>query len=316
MGLELSGSGREAGECPAATRRGNGGLLGPLPDLCSGSCWRPLICSGYYAAMSAAAVDRHLLDVAVNLADRAGRVATERFFAADFSIAGKPDGTEVTDVDVIVEELIRTELRRHFPDDEVYGEESGITAGSSGRRWIIDPIDGTTYFAHRIPLFATLIAYEDEHGPAIGVINEPIARRMVFAGRGLGCRVRTGDIEVAPSLRDNTDLARARVEMVNPHRWSSELLMRLHRDVVVTGHLGGVAGVLTGLLDAIVIGGFEMELQDLAPLPVILEEAGGRVTDLAGGPVLSGSGAALISTGRLHDELLEVIRPVLPTPVR
>jgi histidinol-phosphatase len=93
----------------------------------------------------------------------------------------------VTDADLAVEELIRTELLRHMPHDVVYGEEAGTVAGSSGRRWIIDPIDGTTYFANRIPLFGNLIAYEDEHGPAIGVINEPIAQRMIFAGRGLGC---------------------------------------------------------------------------------------------------------------------------------
>ena len=263
--------------------------------------------------MTSAVVDRELLDVAVTLADQAGRVAAERFFAADFGIANKHDGSEVTDADFAVESLIRTELRRRFPDDEVYGEEAGVTAGGSGGRWIIDPIDGTSYFAHRIPLFSINLAYQDEHGSAIGVINEPIARRIVFAGRGRGCRIRTGDTEVAPSLRDTTDLAHARVEMVNPHRWTSELLVTLHRNVMVTGHFGGIAGVLTGLLDAIVIGGFEMELQDLAPLPVILEEAGGRVTDLSGGSVLSGSGAALISTGRFHDELLDLIRPTLST---
>jgi histidinol-phosphatase len=256
-------------------------------------------------------VNRDVLDVAVTLAGQAGRIATERFFADDFDIAIKQDGSEVTDADVAVEEMLRAELRRRFPDDEIYGEEAGVTAGRSGRRWIIDPIDGTTYFAHRIPIFATLLAYEDEHGPAVGVINEPITRRMISAGRGLGCRVRTGDAETAPSLRANTDLASARVEMVNPSRWSADLLLTLHRSVRLTGHLGGVAGLLTGLLDAIVIGGDEMELQDLAPLPVIMEEAGGRVTDLTGGPVLPGSGSALISAGPLHDELLELIRPAV-----
>lgn len=259
-------------------------------------------------------VNRALLDVAVTLADEAGRIATKHFFADGFATATKRDGSEVTDADMAVERMLRAELRRRFPRDEIYGEEAGVTAGRSGRRWIIDPIGGTTYFAHRIPIFTTLLAYEDEHGPALGVINEPIARRMIFAGRGLGCRVRTGDAEAEPYLRENTDLANARVEMVNPSRWSAELLMTLHREVRLTGHLGGVAGLLTGLLDAIVIGGCEMELEDLAPLPVIVEEAGGRVTDLAGGSVLSGSGAALISTGPLHDELLELIRPAVRAP--
>jgi fructose-1,6-bisphosphatase/inositol monophosphatase family enzyme len=163
--------------------------------------------------MSAPAVDRQLLELAVSVAQRAGDVAAERFFAADFTVQTKADGTDVTDVDLAVEELVRSELLRHTPGDEVYGEEAGIAAGTSGRRWIIDPIDGTAYFAHGIPLFACLIAYEDSHGPAIGVINEPVARRMVFAGRGLGCWVRTGQgPRRRPVLRDNTELRQARVQ--------------------------------------------------------------------------------------------------------
>lgn len=266
--------------------------------------------------MNVPAVDPSLLAFSVALADRAGRLACERFFAADFELAAKHDGSDVTDADTAVEELIRSELRLHFPGDEVLGEEAGVTVGSSGRRWIIDPIDGTTYFAHRIPLFRILLAYEDEHGPAIGVINEPVARRMTYAGRGQGCWIRTGDAEAGPRLRENTALADAWVQMVNPHRWSSDLLTVLHGSVKVVGHFGGIAGLLTGLLDAIVIGGFEMEYWDLAPLPVLLEEAGGRVTDLTGGPVLSGSGSALISTGALHGELLELLRPALPASAR
>jgi histidinol-phosphatase len=258
--------------------------------------------------MVAPAVDRELLELAVTVAHRAGGVAAERFFEADFATRAKRDGSDVTDVDLAVEELIRAELLRHTPDDEVYGEEGGTVAGSSGRRWIIDPIDGTTYFANRIPLWGNLIAYEDEHGPAIGVINEPVAQRMIFAGRGLGCWVRTAqDADRRPTLRGATELRRARTELVNIHSWHTELLMTLHQNVVATGHLGGIAGVLTGLLDAVVVAGGPMEYQDLAPLPVILHEAGGRVSDLSGGPLLSGPGTILVSTGHLHEELLNLV---------
>jgi histidinol-phosphatase len=263
--------------------------------------------------MISSAVDRDLLDLAVNLADRAGEMAVERFFADDFQTSVKPDASEVTDVDMAIEKMIRDELRRRRPGDEVYGEESGLTVGTSGRRWIIDPIDGTTYFAHRIPIFTTLIAYEDEYGPAIGVINEPVARRVLIAGRGLGCRIRTGGVVTAPAPRRDVALADARVEMVNPSRWPGGLLTALHGAVRVTGHLGGVAGLLTGVLDAIVIGGAEMQVEDLAPLPVIMAEAGCQVTGLTGGPVRSGAGVVM-STGPLHDELLAVIRPAVTGP--
>jgi histidinol-phosphatase len=73
------------------------------------------------------------------------------------------------------------------------------------------------------------------------------------------------------------------------------------------GYLGGVTGILTGVLDAVVMAGFPQGYEDLAPLPVIMEEAGGRVTDLSGGPVLSGPGTALVGTGHLHDELLSLL---------
>jgi histidinol-phosphatase len=242
------------------------------------------------------------------VAQRAGDVAAERFFAADFTVQTKADGTDVTGVDLAVEELVRSELLQHAPDDEVHGEEAGVSAGTSGRRWIIDPIDGTAYFAHGIPLFACLIACEDEHGPAVGVINEPVARRMVFAGRGLGCWVRTGQgPRRRPVLRDNTRLRQARVQPANAATWHGDLLMTLHRNVWLTGYLGGVTGVLTGALDAVVMAGFPQGYEDLAPLPVIMHEAGGRVTDLSGGPVLAGPGTALVSTGHLHDELLSLV---------
>lgn len=209
-----------------------------------------------------------MLELAVTVAHRAGGVAAERFFAADFATRTKQDGTDVTDVDLAVEEMIRTELLRHTPDDEIYGEEGGTVAGTSGRRWIIDPIDGTLYFANRIPLFANLIAYEDEHGPAIGVINNPVAQQMIFAGRGLGCWVRTGQGPDVPAvLRDNTELRQAVAELSNPATWHSELLTTLHQNVWITGYLGCVAGLVTGLLDAVVVAGFPAGYQDLAPLP-------------------------------------------------
>jgi histidinol-phosphatase len=258
--------------------------------------------------MTAPAVDRELLDLAVSVAQRAGDVTAERFFEARFTTGTKPDGTDVTDADLAVEELIRTELLRRCPDDEIYGEEGGTAAGTSGRRWIIDPIDGTTFFASRIPLFDNLIAYEDEHGPAIGVINQPVARQMIFAGRGLGCWVRTGqEPDRRPVLRACTELGRTRTELSNPATWHLELLAALHQNVWIMSYLGGIAGVLTGALDAVVMAGFPQGYEDLAPLPVILGEAGGRVTDLSGGPVLAGDGTALVSTGPLHEQLLSLV---------
>ncbi|GIJ46097.1 hypothetical protein Val02_29830 [Virgisporangium aliadipatigenens] len=138
---------------------------------------------------------------------------------------------------------------------------------------------------------------------------------MVYAGRGLGCRIRTGDVEVAPALRDTPDLGQARVEMVNFDFWPTELVVALHRATHAGGYVFGVAALLSGHTDAILIAGDEMGYEDLAPLPVIFAEAGARATDLRGAPLLSGPRTALLSTGRFHDELLALTAQALRRPV-
>jgi histidinol-phosphatase len=175
---------------------------------------------------------------------------------------------------------------------------------------VIDPIDGTTHFARRVPLFNTRLAYEDEHGPAIGVINHPVEGHLIFAGRGRGCWRLVGD-EAALRNRvgDRRQLRGARTAMGNPGTWSEELLAALHRQVFLLTS-GGTVGLVTGQLDALVIAGAPQGYEDVAPLPVIVGEAGGRVTDLAGGPVLDGDGTVLATNGLLHDDLLELVSGV------
>jgi histidinol-phosphatase len=85
------------------------------------------------------------------------------------------------------ERLIRVELEARFPDDGILGEEEAEKIGTSGRRWIIDPIDGTKAFTHGVPLYTNLLALEDADGIAVGVINVPALAETVYAGRGLGC---------------------------------------------------------------------------------------------------------------------------------
>jgi histidinol-phosphatase len=252
--------------------------------------------------------DPELLAFAVDLAERAGRLARERFFAGPAGTRTKADGTEVTESDVAVEEYIRAELGRRTPDDEVYGEEAGTTAGTSGRRWIIDPIDGTYYFVRRIPVFATMLAFEDEHGPAIGVLNHPVAEEIVYAGRGLGCWRRAGDLTPA-RVSTRTRLRGARTAMANPGTWSAELVTALHRQVFLSP-AGDTPLLLTGEIDAMVVAGAPMGYEDVAPLPVLVTEAGGRVTDLTGAPVLTGDGSVLATNGLLHDELLALVADI------
>ena len=131
--------------------------------------------------------DADLLDTAVDLVRRAGSLTLDWFQSSSLVIDRKGDGTPVTEADRAAERFLREEITRRFPDDAIVGEEEADREGRSGRQWIIDPIDGTKAFTHGVPLFCNLLAVNDEHGPAIGVINLPALGETVYAGRGLGC---------------------------------------------------------------------------------------------------------------------------------
>ncbi|WP_405827942.1 inositol monophosphatase family protein [Streptomyces sp. NBC_01176] len=263
-------------------------------------------------AFDAPPADRELLDFAVGLATRAGKVSAQGFFG-EWGSRRKEDGSEVTEIDLAVEELVRNELARYVPEDGIYGEEGGATAGVSGRRWIIDPINGTTSFTRRWPLFSNDIAYEDEYGPAVGVINMPMSRQMVVAGRGLGCWVLTGENPDLMSghrarVTERTSTRGARTQALNPAGWPEQLLTALHRQVFLMASMGCVVDLVTGRADAVVIAGPPMGYEDLAPMPVIVSEAGGRVTDLGGEAVLQGDMTVLATNGLLHEGILDLVK--------
>ena len=237
-------------------------------------------------------------------------------FAAGTSASLKADGSEVTVADVEVERLIRAMIAERFPGDHVYGEEEGGAGTGPGRRWIIDPINGTTLFVRRIPTFTVLLAVEEDGRPAVGVVHYPVTDETYYAGVGAGAWRRIGDGRAEQLAVGNRDRLRgARVGLTNPSTWPEPLLAALHREVALLPWAPVGTGVAANWLDAGVIAGHPMGHEDLAPLPLIVTEAGGRVTDLAGGNVLAGSGHALVSNGRIHDELLELIAG-LPTGPR
>ncbi|MEU9096874.1 inositol monophosphatase family protein [Streptomyces sp. NPDC048361] len=149
-------------------------------------------------------------------------------------------------------------------------------------------------------------------GPAIGVINMPLRRQMVVAGRGLGCWVLPGQ---DPDLRSGrrgqvtqgNTLGGAWTLMHNPAGWPEELLCALHRRVLLVPSTGMIVDLVTGRADAGVIAGPSLGYEDVAPMPVIITEAGGRVSDLGGATVLTGDKSVLITNGHLHDEFLRLV---------
>jgi histidinol phosphatase-like enzyme (inositol monophosphatase family) len=194
-------------------------------------------------------------------------------------------------------------LAAAHPDDAIVGEEEADRPGTSGRRWIIDPIDGTKAFTHGVPLYSTLLAVDDEHGPAIGVIDLPALGETVYAGRGLGC-FRNG----APAQVSERDrLPGSYLTTSGFDYWPESSLAHLRASGMVMRTWGdgyGYALVATGRVEAMVDP--SAAPWDLAAMPVIMGEAGGRFTDFAGADRVDG-GNGVATNGRLHGDVLALL---------
>lgn len=245
-----------------------------------------------------------VLDHAVDLARRAGDLTLSWFRQRGLRVDTKADRTPVTDADRAAERLVRDELSRRYPDDGIIGEEEGTVPGRSGRRWVVDPIDGTYGFIHGVPLYATLLALLDDDGPLVGVIHLPALGETVWAGRGLGCR--TGDGERC-TVSAHPTLEGAAVMTSGIGHWSAGSLERVQQRggrVQTWGDAYGYALVATGRVEAMVDP--EVSVWDLAPMPVIIGEAGGAFTTTDGRRDLWG-GSGVASNSLVHAELLDAL---------
>ena len=249
-------------------------------------------------------IDPELLDTAVALLRQAGELTLEYFRHPDLAIDRKGDGTPVTVADRAAERLLRFELEARFPDDGILGEEEAEKIGTSGRRWIIDPIDGTKAFTHGVPLYTNLLALEDADGIAVGVINVPGLAETVYAGRGLGCFCNG----VPASVNQHATIEGSYLTSSGLSPWSDDELLRAKRagfNLRTWGDGYGYVLVATGRVEAMYDP--KAELYDVAPMPVILAEAGGRFTDINGDPSPD-RGSGLATNGLVHDETLAILR--------
>ena len=131
-------------------------------------------------------VDQELLEFAATVAAEAATMTLDWFQRSDLGVDVKRDGTEFTEADRAAEAHIRARVRSRYGDDTFIGEEAGTTTGPGTRTWIVDPIDGTASFVRGVPLYSSLVAVFDEHGPAIGIVSIPALGESVVAGRGRG----------------------------------------------------------------------------------------------------------------------------------
>lgn len=253
------------------------------------------------------------------LADAADDLALKRFRALDLVVETKPDLTPVTEADRMVEETLRGVLSRARPRDAVVGEEYGKT-GNSNRVWVIDPIDGTKNYVRGVPVWATLIALLEGDRPVVGVISAPALHRRWWASKGGGTWQGRGLSKASRcQVSKVSELSDASLSFSSLTGWEEQgrldSFLGLTRSVWRTrayGDFWSHVMVAEGAVDLSMEP--ELSLWDAAPLPLILEEAGGRATDLRGGPFTDG-GPLVCSNGVLHDAVLTQLNGG-PTPLR
>lgn len=253
--------------------------------------------------MMSQSIDPQLMHEAVELLREAGRITLGWFGSDDLSIDRKQDGTPVTEADRAAERYLRERLAELHPDDTLVGEEEGVTEGTTGREWVIDPIDGTKAFTAGVPLYCNLLAMTDPHGPALGVINVPALDETVYAGRGLGCFRNRQPARVSRT----EDVSGAILTTSGYEAWSDEMLQRAKNagfQLRTWGDGYGYALVATGRVDVMVDP--EAARWDLEPMSVILAEAGGRFSTLTG-EVDSSGGSGVGSNGLLHNRVLALL---------
>jgi histidinol phosphatase-like enzyme (inositol monophosphatase family) len=224
-------------------------------------------------------VDEALLDQAVGWARAAGELTLEWFRHLELAVDHKGDGSPVTQADRAAERLLRELIAEAYPDDSIQGEEEDDVVGTSGRRWVIDPIDGTKAFTHGVGTWSNLLYLEDEHGGAVGVINLPALGETVYAGRGLGCRVDGESCSVSSTDRlDGAYVAATALEDWPRH--AIERALDAGVQLRTWGDAYGYALVASGRVDAMVDP--VLAWWDIAALTVVVPEAGGTLTSWSG----------------------------------
>jgi histidinol-phosphatase len=252
------------------------------------------------------------LDLALACCDDADQESLRRF-RHDPEVSVKPDGTLVTEVDKAIERRIRQTIADRFPDHGMLGEEYGDDRPGASLRWFVDPIDGTHNFVRGIPLFGTLLALERDGEMQLGVMSAPALRQRWFASRGGGAWT-TGAAGAAPDERRRlavssmTTLSTSQVLYGSPRDIESSgmapgfgrLLDQVWRDRGF-GDFWGYALVADGAAEAMIEVG--VSAWDLAAPLVVVEEAGGRLTDVHGERTITGR-SVLASNGHLHEAII------------
>jgi myo-inositol-1(or 4)-monophosphatase len=251
-----------------------------------------------------------MLDFAVRVAKDAGRLLRDRL-GTNIQVGHKGAINIVTDLDLASEQLIREAIATYYPRHEVLAEEGGLAESRSDYRWIVDPLDGTTNYAHGYPVFCVSIALEHKGEVILGVVYDPMRDELFTAERGAGAALNNRPIRVSST----GDLMQSLLSTGFPYdirtstwtnldHWSNFAMnaQALRRDGAAALDLCYVA---CGRFD----GFWELNLSpwDTAAGALVVEESGGRVSDFEGKAFSNYGPQILASNGLIHQRMIEVL---------
>jgi histidinol-phosphatase len=243
------------------------------------------------------------LDFAVDAAWQAGRI-TLKYFQTGVAVDTKQDNTPVTIADRESEQLLRNLITRYYPDHGIIGEEFGtkVPTSDSGYAWIVDPIDGTKSFIHGVPLYGVLVALTHNDKSVVGVAHFPALNETIYAAVDEGCywNGRRAKVSEISNLADAALMSSSVV--IKGDGWPK--LVNSTRLQRTWGDAYGYALVATGRAEIMVDGG--MAVWDCAPMPVIMEEAGGTFTTWEGVTTIHAP-RSIGTNGKLLQATIEIL---------
>jgi len=246
--------------------------------------------------------------VAIEAARKAEEIIM-KYYSDDLPSQKKSDQSPVTIADTRAEKIIIKTIKNSYPDHAFFGEELGSDNVDSKYQWIIDPIDGTRNYARKIPLFATQIALLEDGEIIPGVSNAPAMNEMIFAEKGKGAYMQKKSIKVS-NIQTLTDsyLCFGGIKYFNKHD-------QLKHFIKLVENTNGQRGIgdfwcyhllAQGKIDIIIEA--ETKIWDIAALKIIVEEAGGKVTDINGHTITKDSTSIIATNKHLHNQVLKIFK--------
>jgi myo-inositol-1(or 4)-monophosphatase len=254
-----------------------------------------------------------MIETAIQAARTAGRILVERL-PAEREVRVKGLRDIVTDADLAAEEAIVQIIRAHFPKHALLTEEGGKNAGDAPYVWIVDPLDGTTNYSRRFPVFSVSVGLVHRGQLLLGAVYDPLQDHLFVAERGHGAMFNGRPMQVSRFGQMGQSIVG--LDWAHVHKDRREIVARLNRVAPACHTVRGIGSAALGLcyvaagwLDAY----FNISLKpwDMAAGLLLIQEAGGRVTDIRGGPWQPWESRVLVSNGHVHQALLELMNGVV-----